>query len=105
MCLLGAVYDWLVVKGDVCVVAGQVKPGPGGSVEMVASRDIRAEEDLLLSYGKLDNTFLLLDYGAAQRTPESLEKTAYHMRPLERDLRIWLRTRCKASASCVMQWG
>jgi hypothetical protein len=43
-----------------------VKPGPAGSVEMVASRDISAEEDLLLSYGMLDNTFLLLDYGAAQ---------------------------------------
>lgn len=30
---------------------------------MVASRDISPDEDLLLSYGKLDNTFLLLDYG------------------------------------------
>lgn len=42
----------------------QVKPGPSGSVEMVAARDIRQDEDLLLSYGALDNTFLLLDYGA-----------------------------------------
>lgn len=31
---------------------------------MVAARDISQDEDLLLSYGALDNTFLLLDYGA-----------------------------------------
>jgi hypothetical protein len=30
---------------------------------MVACRDIEPDEDLLLSYGKLDNTLLLLDYG------------------------------------------
>ncbi|BDA46705.1 probable actin-histidine N-methyltransferase [Coccomyxa sp. Obi] len=41
----------------------EVKPGPAGSVEMVAARDISQDEDLLLSYGALDNTFLLLDYG------------------------------------------
>ena len=32
---------------------------------MVALRGISAGEDLLLCYGKLDNTLLLLDYGAA----------------------------------------
>ena len=30
---------------------------------MVATRAISAEEDLLLCYGKLDNSMLLLDYG------------------------------------------
>ena len=38
-------------------------PGKAGSVDLVASRDIQASEDLLLSYGNLDNDFLLLDYG------------------------------------------
>ena len=32
-------------------------------MDLVASRDIQASEDLLLSYGNLDNDFLLLDYG------------------------------------------
>ena len=41
----------------------QVFPGQEGSVDLVASRDIQASEDLLLSYGNLDNDFLLLDYG------------------------------------------
>ncbi len=43
----------------------QVRPGAGGAIDMVASRDLQAGDDLLLSYGKLDNTFLLLDYGAS----------------------------------------
>ncbi|CAK0785800.1 hypothetical protein CVIRNUC_009011 [Coccomyxa viridis] len=41
----------------------QVFPGKEGSVDLVASRNIQASEDLLLSYGNLDNDFLLLDYG------------------------------------------
>ena len=41
----------------------QVFPGKEGSVDLVASRDIQASESLYLSYGNLDNDFLLLDYG------------------------------------------
>ena len=43
--------------------AVQVFPGKEGSVDLVASRDIQASESLYLSYGNLDNDFLLLDYG------------------------------------------
>ena len=34
-----------------------------GAIDMVATRPIAAGEDLLLCYGKLDNSMLLLDYG------------------------------------------
>ena len=34
-----------------------------GAIDMVATRAIDAGEDLLLCYGKLDNSMLLLDYG------------------------------------------
>ena len=44
-----------------CVL--QVFPGKEGSVDLVASRDIQAAENLFLSYGNLGNDFLLLDYG------------------------------------------
>ena len=43
--------------------AVQVFPGKEGSIDLVASRDIQASESLYLSYGNLDNDFLLLDYG------------------------------------------
>ncbi|KAL4423246.1 hypothetical protein ABPG77_000038 [Micractinium sp. CCAP 211/92] len=41
----------------------KVVPGPGGSMQMVALRELRAGEDVLISYGSLSNDFLLLDYG------------------------------------------
>ncbi|KAL4434341.1 hypothetical protein ABPG75_000782 [Micractinium tetrahymenae] len=41
----------------------KVVPGPGGSMHMVALRELHAGEDVLISYGGLSNDFLLLDYG------------------------------------------
>ena len=54
----GSAWLWLSFCGIF-----KVFPGQAGSVDLVASRDIQASEDLLLSYGNLDNDFLLLDYG------------------------------------------
>lgn len=77
-------------------MAGQVKPGPAGSVEMVASRDISAEEDLLLSYGMLNNTFLLLDYGAAQPREQQCLWDAHWSALQQRHSLAWLRKKSKA---------
>lgn len=41
----------------------KIAPGPGGSMCMVALRELRAGEPVLLCYGALPNDYLLLDYG------------------------------------------
>ncbi|PRW59274.1 histone-lysine N-methyltransferase setd3 [Chlorella sorokiniana] len=41
----------------------KIKPGPGGAMCMVATRQLKEGEPVLISYGNLQNDFLLMDYG------------------------------------------
>lgn len=48
----------------------KIAPGPGGSMCMVATRQLVAGEPVLISYGPLGNDFLLLDYGMPITLPQ-----------------------------------
>jgi len=53
-----------------------VRPGPEGEAVLVAAQPLVAGQELLLSYGELDNDTLLLDYGFA------VEDNPYEHAPL-----------------------
>ncbi len=50
----------------------QVRPGVGGAVLLRALAPVAPGTPLLLSYGKLSNDYLLMDYGAALPTQNAV---------------------------------